>query len=127
MAADGLVPPSLARMKMSFDRLAFHSAAKHRIPSAPGVYALWGRMSDGTILGLHQFEGFWHLTRVPVPPAVVRMLDLPDVLAARNELVWVEIAPDQVEILRAGERFLLWHAEVPQPRRGPTSPDLSIG
>lgn len=126
VAAEYLLPPSLARMKMSFDRLAVRSAARQRIQSAPDVYALWGRMSDGTVLGLHAIEGTWRLTRVPVPQAVIRLLDLPDVLEARNELVWVEIAPNQVEILRSGEHFLLWHAEAQQPARSPTPPDFSV-
>jgi len=126
VAADSLIPPGLTRMKMSFDRLAVHSAARQRIPSAPGLYALWGRMSDGSILGLHQVKRTWHLARVPVPPAVVRLLDLPHVLEARNELLWVEIGPNHLEILRNGERFPLWHAEAPLPACGPKSPDLSI-
>lgn len=114
-------------MKMYFDRLAVRSAAEQHIQSAPGLYALWGRMSDGGVLGLHQVDGTWRLMRVPVPPGAVRLLHLPDVMEARNELFWVEIAPNQVEILRNGERFPLWQTEVSLPVRGSTSPDLSMG
>ena len=127
VAADSLLPPHLTRMKMSFDRLAVRSAAEQRIQSAPGLYALWGRMSDGGVLGLHQVHGAWRLMRVPVPPGAIGLLDLPDVTEARNELFWVEIAPNQVEILRNGERYPLWQAESPLPVRGSTSPDLSMG
>ncbi|MBK7091811.1 MAG: hypothetical protein IPH59_08830 [bacterium] len=127
VAAGDLLPPRLGRMKMSFDRLAVRSAAEQHIQSAPGVYALWGRMSDGDVLGLHQVHDTWRMTRVPVPPEAVRLLDLPDVMEARNELFWVEIAPNQVEILRNGERFPLWQAESPLPVRDSTSPDLSMG
>lgn len=127
VAADSLLPPHLTRMKMYFDRLAIRSAAEQHIQSVPGLYALWGRTSDGGVLGLHQVDGDWRLMRVPVPPGAVRSLDLPDVMEARNELFWVEIAPNQVEILRNGERFPLWQAESPLPVRGSTSPDLSMG
>lgn len=127
VAADSLLPPRLARMKMYFDRLAIRLVAEQHVQSVPGLYALWGRMSDGGVLGLHQMDGAWRLMRVPVPPGAVRLLDLPDVTEARNELFWVEIAPNQVEILRNGERFPLWQAESPLPGRGSTSPDLSMG
>ena len=56
VAAGSLLPPRLARMEMSFDRLAVRSAAEQHLPSAPGLYALWGRMSDGAVLGLHQVD-----------------------------------------------------------------------
>lgn len=127
VAAGNLLPPCFTRMKMYFDRLAVRSAAEQHIQSAPGLYALWGRMSDGGVLGLHQVDGAWRLMRVPVPPGAVRLLHLPEVLEARNELFWVEIAPNQVEILRNGERFPLWQAESPLPVRDSTSPYLSMG
>jgi hypothetical protein len=127
VAADGLLPPRLTRMKMYFDRLGVRLAAEQHIQSVPGLYALWGRTSDGGVLGLHQVDGDWRLMRAPVPPGAVRLLDLPDVMEARNELFWVEIAPNQVEILRDGERFPLWQAEAPLPVRGSTSPDISLG
>lgn len=126
MAAEGLLPPRLARMKMSFDRLAARSAAGQNIQPSPARFALWARMSDGSVLGLEHVEGVWELTRVPVPAAAVRLLDLPDVTEARNELLWVEIAPNRVDLLRNGERWPLWQAEVasPTPRALPL-PDLS--
>lgn len=111
--ADDLLSPRLARMKMSFDRLAKRLAAEQRIQLAPDHYALWARMSDGSVLGLQNVEGVWQLTRVPIPSAAVRLLDLPDVVGARNELLWVEIAPNRVDLLRDGERWALWQAEVP--------------
>jgi hypothetical protein len=128
LAADSLLPPSLARMKMSFDRLAVRSASEQRIQSTPGLYGLWGRMSDGSVLGVHQVDGVWRLMRVPVPPIAVRLLDLPDVLKARIELLWVEIAPNRVELLRNGKRFPLWNGETPAPLpgRGSPEPDLSM-
>lgn len=127
VAAGSLLPPRFTRMKMSFDRLAVRSAAEQHIQLDPRLYALWGRMSDGGVLGLHQVDDAWRLMRVPVPPGAVRLLDLPDVMEARNELFWVEITPNQVEILRNGERFPLWQAESPLPVRDSTSPDFSMG
>jgi hypothetical protein len=127
MAADGLLSPRLARMKMSFDRLAARSAAKQSIQPSPDRFALWARMSDGSVLGLQHVEGIWQLKRVPIPPDAVRLLDLPDVIEARNELLWVEIAPNRVDLLRSGERWPLWQAEVPTSLASHASslPDLS--
>ena len=129
VAAGSLLSPRLARMEMSFDRLAVRSAAEQHIPSAPGLYALWGRMSDGAVLGLHQVDGAWRLMRVPVPPGAIRLLDLPDVLEARAQLVWVEIAANRIDILRDGKRFAVWNGETPAAStpRGSMSPDLSLG
>ena len=130
LVADGALPPRLARMKMSFDRLASRSAAEQgiAIQSAPGIYALWGRMSDGVVLGLHREDGVWRITRVPVPSGAVRLLDLPDVLEARSELLWVEIALDRVDLLRDGQHFPLWSAEAPAALspRGSALPGLSV-
>ncbi|ODU25271.1 MAG: hypothetical protein ABS95_00680 [Verrucomicrobia bacterium SCN 57-15] len=126
MAAASLLSSRLARMKMSFDRLAARSAAEQSIQPSPDRFALWARMGDGSVLGLQHVEGVWQLTRVPVPPVAMRLLDLPDVIEARNELLWVEIAPNRVDLLRDGERWPLWQAEVasPTPRALPV-PDLS--
>lgn len=127
LVAASLLSPRLARMRMSFDRLAARWAAEQSIQPSPDHFALWARMSDGSVLGLRHAEGVWQLTRVPVPSAAVRLLDLPDVIEARNELLWVEIAPNRVELLRNGERWPLWQAEVPTsptPRALPL-PDLS--
>jgi len=123
MAADSLLLPRLDRMRMSLDRLAAHSAVEHSIQPSPDRFALWARMSDGSVLGLQHVEGVWQLTRVPVPAAAVRLLDLPDVIEARNELLWVELAPNRVDLLRDGERWPLWQAEAPTPAL--PLPDLS--
>ena len=127
VAAERLLSPRLARMRMSFDRLAARSAAKQSIQPSADRFALWAQMSDGSVLGLQHVEGVWQLTRVPVPPPAVRLLDLPDVIEARNELLWVEFAPNRVDLLRNGERWPLWQADVPTlptPRALPL-PDLS--
>ncbi len=113
MVAESLLSPRLARMKMSFDRLAVRSAAEQSIQPTPDRFALWARLSDGSVLGLQHVEGVWKLTRVPVPPAAVRLLELPDFIEARHELLWVEIGPNRVDLLRDGERSPLWQAEVP--------------
>jgi hypothetical protein len=112
---------------MFFDRLAARSAAEQGIQPSPDHFALWARMSDGSVLGLHHVEGVWHLTRVPVPAAAVQLLALPDVIEARNELLWVEIAPNRVDLLRNGERWPLWQAEiaVSQTSRPLPFPDFS--
>lgn len=127
VAADSLLPPRLARMKMYFDRLGTRSAAEQRIEPSPDRFTLWARLSDGSVLGLHQVEGVWQLTRVPVPSEAARLLHLPDVVEARNELVWVEIAPTRVDLIRNGERLPLWQTDVPTtptPRALPL-PELS--
>lgn len=111
--ADNVLSPRLARMRMFFDRLAARSAAEQSVQPSPDRFALWARMSDGSVLGLQHVEGVWQLTRVPLPAAAVRLLDLPDVIKARNELLWVEIAPNRVDLLRDGERSPLWQADVP--------------
>lgn len=126
LAAENVLSPRLTRMKMSFDRLAARSAAEQSIQPSPDRFALWARMSDGSVLGLQHVGGVWQLTRVPVPAAAVRLLDLPDVIKARNGLLWVEIAPHRVDLLRDGERWPLWKAEVASPTPpAPPLPDLS--
>lgn len=127
MAADSVLSPHLARMKMSFDRLATRLAAEQRIQLTPDRYGLWARMNDGSVLGLQNVGGGWQLTRVPIPPGAVRLLDLPNVVQARNELLWVELAPNRVDLLRNGERWPLWEAEAPMPPapRALPFPDLS--
>ncbi len=127
VAAEGSLAPRLLRMRMFFDRLGARSAADQNVQASPDRFALWARMSDGRVLGLRHAEGVWQLTRVPVPSAAVRLLGLPDVIEARSELLWVEIAPNRVDLLRNGERWPLWQAEVPTsptPRALPAS-DLS--
>jgi hypothetical protein len=126
ITAQSLLPPRLTRMKMSLDRFAARSAAEQGVQPSPDCFALWARMSDGGVLGLQHVEGFWQLTRVPIPATAARLLDLPDVIEARSELLWVEIAPNRVDILRNGERWPLWQAEVsssPTARAAPL-PDL---
>lgn len=115
LAADSLLFPRLARMRMSFDRLAARAAFEQSIQPSPDRFALWARMSDGSVLGLQNVEGVWQLTRVPVPAAAVRLLDLPDVIEASNDLLWVELSPNRVDLLRNGERRPLWQAEVASP------------
>lgn len=127
VVADSLLPPRLARMKMYFDRLGTRSAAEQRMEPSPDRFALWARLSDGNVLGLQHLEGVWQLTRVPVPSEAARLLHLPDVVEARNELVWVELAPTRVDLIRNGERLPLWQTDVPTmptPRALPL-PELS--
>lgn len=126
MVAESLLSPRLTRMKMSFDRLAARSAAEQGIEPSPDCFALWARLTDGSVLGLQRVEGVWELTRVPVPAAAVRLLDLPDVTKARYELLWVEIAPNRVDLLRNGECQPLWQAELAPPISSELpAPDLS--
>ena len=126
LTAASLLSPRLARMRTYFDRLGTRSAAEQRIEPSLDRFALWARLSDGSVLGLEHVEGVWQLTRVPIPFEAARLLHLPDVIEARNELVWVEIEPTRVDLLRDGERWPLWQAEAPTsptPRALPF-PDL---
>jgi hypothetical protein len=73
------------------------------------------------------------MMQVPIPSGVVRSLNLPGVLEAREELAWVEIGPDRIHLLRQGKRVPIWQAEVldspqPAPRtpRGPKPPSLTL-
>lgn len=137
LVGDGLLAPRLARMHAFFDRLANRSAREQGIPQAaqanPGLYALWGRTSDGEVLGLHRTGGVWLMTQVPVPSGLVRWLNLPGALEARDKLAWVEIGPDRIFLLRQGERVAVWRAEAPdslppgrQAPHGPKPPRLSL-
>src|SRR5260370_15567019 len=113
---DGLLSPRLARMHEFFDRLASRSAREQGIPedvqANPGLYALWGRTTDGEVLGLHRAGGSWVVTRVPVPSDVVRSLNLPGVLEARDKLAWIEIGPNRVYLLRQAERIPIRPAQM---------------
>ena len=137
LVSDGLLSPRLARMQAFFDRLASRSAREEAIPediqANAGLYALWGRTSDGEVLGLRRVGGVWRMMQVPIPSGVVRSLNLPGVLEAREELVWVEIGPDRIHLLRQGERVPIFQAEVPdspqpapQAPRGPKPPGLAL-
>jgi len=137
LVGEGLLSPRLARMQAFFDRLASRSAREEAIPediqANAGLYALWGRTSDGEVLGLRRVGGVWRMMQVPIPSGVVRSLNLPGVLEAREELVWVEIGPDRIHLLRQGERVPIWRAEAPeapQPApptpRGPKPPGLAL-
>jgi hypothetical protein len=137
LVGEGLLSPRLARMQAFFDRLASRSAREEAIPediqANAGLYALWGRTSDGEVLGLRRVGGVWRMMQVPIPSGVVRSLNLPGVLEAREELVWVEIGPDRIHLLRQGERVPIFQAEVPDspqpaPRtpRGPKPPGLAL-
>jgi hypothetical protein len=136
LVGEGLLSPRLARMHAFFDRLASRSLREEAIPldvqASAGLYALWGRLSDGEVLGLHQVGGVWRMTQVPVPSGLVRRLNLPGVLEARDKLAWVEIGPNRVHLLRQGERVPVWQAEVPavpQPAptpRGPKAPGFAL-
>lgn len=138
LVGEGLSPPRLARMHSFFDRLASRSLREEAIPqdlqANAGLYGLWGRTSDGEVLGLRRVGGAWRLMRVPLPSDVVRSLNLPGVLEARDQLAWVEVGPARVHLLRQGERVPIWRAEVtdspqlaPQTLRGPKPPGLALG
>ena len=138
LMGDGLFPPRLARMHAFFDRLASRSLREEAIPqdvqARAGLCALWGRLSDGEVLGLRRVGGVWRMTQVPLPSGVIRSLNLPGTLEAREKLAWVEIGPDRIHLLRQGERVPVWRAEVPaapQPApptpRGPKPPGLALG
>lgn len=116
MDADDLLPPRLARMRLSFGRLAARAATEQGVPAVPNVYAVWGRLSDGSVLGLQLYDGTWQLTRVPLPPAAARLLKLPDVLAARNQLLWIEFAYHRIDLFQGGNWVPLWRAEQPAVR-----------
>ncbi len=137
LVGDGLFPPRLMRMHAFFDRLARRSAREQAIPqdvqASAGLCALWGRLSDGEVLGLRRVGDGWRLMQVPLPSGVVSSLDLPGVLEAREKLAWVEIGPDRIHLLRQGERVPIWRAEAPeapQPApptpRGPKPPGLAL-
>lgn len=136
LVSDGLLTPRLALMHAFFDQLASRSAReqgiRQELQANPGLYALWGRTSEGEVLGLRQVGGRWRLTQVPVPSDLVRRLNLPALIEARDNLVWIEVGPGRVNLLRQGRRFPIWQAAVsgaPQPRlqapRGAAPPGLS--
>ena len=138
LVGDGLFPPRLARMHSFFDRLAGRSLREQAIPqdlqANAGLYGLWGRTSDGEVLGLRRVGGVWRMMRVPLPSGVVRSLNLPGVLEARDHLAWVEVGTARIHLLRQGERVPIWSAEVPespqpapQRPRGPKPPGLALG
>jgi len=138
LVGDGLLPPRLARMQTFFERLASGSLRDQAIPkdlqANADLYGLWGRTSDGEVLGLRRVGGVWRLMRVPLPSGVVRSLNLPGVLEARDQLAWVEVGPARVHLLCQGERVPIWRAEAPdsapsapQTPRGPTPPGLALG
>jgi len=138
LVGEGLLSPRLARMQAFFDRLASRSAREEAIPediqANAGLYALWGRTSDGEVLGLRRVGGVWRMMRVPLPSGVVRSLNLPGVLEARDHLAWVEVGTARIHLLRQGERVPIWSAEVPespqpapQRPRGPKPPGLALG
>ncbi len=138
LVGDGLLPPRLTRMHAFFDRLASRSLREQAIPqdlqANADLCGLWGRTSDGEVLGLRRVGGVWYLMRVPLPSAVVCSLNLPGVLEARDQLAWVEVGPARVHLLRQGERVPLWRAEAPdsaqpapQTPRAPKPPGLALG
>ena len=138
LVSGGLRAPRLALMHAVFDRLANRSAREQGIQqdlqADPGLYALWGRTSQGEVLGLRRMGGGWRLTQVPVPSDLVHRLNLPALIEARDNLVWIEIGARRVNILRQGRRSLIWQAEVagsPQPQPpappGAMPPALSPG
>jgi len=138
LVGDGLLPLRLARMQAFFDQLASRSLREQAIPqdlqANADLYGLWGRTSDGEVLGLRRVGGVWRLMRVPLPSGVVRSLNLPCVLEARDQLAWVEVGPARVHLLRQGERVPIWRAEAPdsapsapQTPRGPKPPGLALG
>lgn len=136
LVSDGLLAPRLALMHAFFDRLASRLARdqgiRQDLQPNPGLYALWGRTTEGEVLGLRQVAGGWRLTQVPVPSDLVRRLNLPALIEARDNLVWIEIGPGRVDVLRQGRRFPIWQsgaAGSPQPQpqapRETMPPDLS--
>ena len=117
LVSDGLLSPRLEQMQTCFDRLASRSAREQGIPQAlqanPGLFALWGRMGGGEVLGLHRVGGVWLMTQVPVPTRFVHRLNLPSVLEARDKLAWVLIELDRIHLIRNGERVPSWPVDAP--------------
>ncbi len=136
LVGGGLLAPRLALMHAFFDRLASRSAREQGIrqdlQANSALYALWCRTTEAEVLGLRQVAGGWRLTQVPVPSDLVRRLNLPVLIEARDNLVWIEIGPGRVDVLRQGKRFPIWQSGVagspqPQPQapREAMPPDLS--
>jgi hypothetical protein len=90
-ASDVLLPPHLNRMKMMLHRMAAVSAAREGIQTSANTYALWARLEDGSVLGLHCAEEIWELIRISIPLSAVSAFNVPTVVQARNNLVWVEL------------------------------------
>ena len=124
----GLLAPCLGRIWSFFDRLATKSAEEERIPlnaqSNAGIYALWGRLSDGQVLGLQRAGSGWRMTTVPIPSSLIRSLRLPVAWTARAELAWIQIGPDQISRFCQGRLIPIWEAQFPVPT--PSKPTVAL-
>jgi len=98
----------------------------------PGVCALLGLSEDRTVMGLRRKCGAWHISRIPVPSALVPLLGPAPLTGHTARPVWVRLLPGYLGVFKEGKEVSVWDGRRPavggaaKALRGSISPGPDI-
>ena len=94
----------------------------------PGIFAVLGLTEDRSVMGLRKECGVWHISRAPLPSALVPLLWLTPLSYDKAQPVWIHLLPDYLAIFKDGKEVPVWDSRrqavdgVAMASRGSNSP-----